>query len=286
MSSQDYLASQRDRVEEALDRLLPAAGMRPPALNEAIRYAVLSGGKRIRPVIALTASEAVAGEAGDVEAAIQAAVAIELLHNYTLIHDDLPAMDDDELRRGRPTVHVKFGEAMAILAGDALQALAFEAISAPTGLAPDRALRLVQTLARAAGPAGVVGGQVEDIAEGVPLDAERLAYIQLHKTADLFRTAAELGAIAGGGDDDDIAALSRFGECLGIAFQIVDDILDAKPGEPPETTSCLRLWTPEEAREAARHYTKEAAANLVDIPGTQASAALSDMAEQLLVRVV
>lgn len=283
MSSKDYIEIQRQRVEEALERALSHGAPRPSVLHDAIRHAVLSGGKRIRPILALTASDAVSGSAGDPDAAMAAAVAIELLHSYTLVHDDLPAMDNDLLRRGQPTVHAKFGEAIAVLAGDALQAMAFGALAGPCPLAPEKAARLSAILSRAA--IGVVHGQVEDMADA-PLDEGRLAYIQAHKTADLFSAAAEMGAVAGGADDDDAGLLAKFGRELGIAFQIIDDILDApRQGNAAEPTSCLRLWTPDHAREMAMFHTREAVATLIEIPGTPASAALSDFAESLVARV-
>lgn len=282
MATKDYLGLQRERAQEVVLRLLPSENV-PKALAEAMRYAVSTGGKRIRPLLVLTASEAAASDKGDPEAALQAAAAIEYLHSYTLIHDDLPSMDDSSLRRGSPTVHIKYGEALAILAGDALQAHAFDVISQPTKLSPERTNNLVRVLAKAAGPAGVVGGQVEDIAN-TPLDAERLSYIQLHKTADLFKASMLLGAIAGGGTDDEIEALGHYGEALGVAFQIIDDILDAD--EENEEPSCLRLWTVEEAREKAKQFTTEAVAALSTIKGSQATAALSDLAEQMLTRII
>lgn len=282
MATKDYLGLQRERAQEVVLRLLPSENV-PKALAEAMRYAVSTGGKRIRPLLVLTASEAAASDDGDPEAALQAAAAIEYLHSYTLIHDDLPSMDDSALRRGSPTVHIKYGEALAILAGDALQAHAFDVISQPTKLSPERTNNLVRVLAKAAGPAGVVGGQVEDIAN-TPLDAERLSYIQLHKTADLFKSSMLLGAIAGGGTDDEIEALGHYGEALGVAFQIIDDILDAD--EENEEPSCLRLWTVEEAREKAKQFTTEAVAALSTIKGSQATAALSDLAEQMLTRII
>ena len=288
MASKDYLDLQRQRVEDALLRLLPPAGKRPAVLNEAIRYSVLTGGKRIRPVLCLSASEAVDGE-GDSDAALNAAAAIEFLHSYTLIHDDLPAMDNDLLRRGQPTVHAKFGEAMAILAGDALQAYAFETISHPSGLSAERTVALVRELAAAAGPAGVVGGQVEDVDDPSLLTPDRLAYVQQHKTADLFRTALRLGAIAGGGNAEEIDAMGAFGNYLGIAFQIVDDLLDAPADQPLsaiDETTCLHLWTRDEAVEQARHLTSEAVAALSGIKGSQALAAMSDLAHTLLTRVI
>lgn len=282
MATKDYLGLQRERAQEVALRMLPVEGV-PTALAEAMRYAVSTGGKRIRPLLVLTASEAVASPDGDPDAALQAAAAIEYLHSYTLIHDDLPSMDNSELRRGNPTVHIRYGEALAILAGDALQAHAFDVISQPTKLKPERINMLIRVLAQAAGAAGVVGGQVEDIAH-TPLDEQRLKYIQLHKTADLFKASALLGAIAGGGTDAEVEALGHYGESLGIAFQIVDDILDAD--EEQEEPSCLRLWTLDEAREKARQYTTDAVASLAMIRGSQASAALSALAEQMLTRII
>ncbi len=287
MASKDYLDLQRQRVEDAIERLLPPDGARPAILCEAIRYGVLSGGKRLRPVLCVTASEAVAGAEGDADAALNAAVAIEFLHSYTLIHDDLPSMDNDLLRRGQPTVHAKYGEALAILAGDALQALAFDVASRPSGLSMDRALRIVHELAAAAGPSGVVGGQVEDIGSPGALDSERLAYIQRHKTADLFRAALRMGAIAGGGDDDAIEAMGHFGDYLGIAFQIVDDLLDTPEGTDiasVDETTCLKLWTRDEAIAQARLCTSEAVAALSRIKGSPALAAMADLAHSLLSR--
>ncbi len=288
MASKDYLAIQRSRVEEALDRVLPAPGSRPALLAEAMRHAVLAGGKRLRPVLCLAASEAVMGHDGNEDAALNAAAAVELLHSYTLVHDDLPSMDDDLLRRGLPTVHAKFGEATAILAGDALQALAFDVAARSTGLEPERTVRLVRELAAAAGPAGVVGGQVEDIASPAQTTEERLAYVFQHKTADLFRAALRMGAIAGGGDDADVKAMGEFGNNLGIAFQIVDDLLDAPEDESaplPDEMTCLRLWSRKEASDRARTHTSEAVAALSALPGSPALAAMSDLALEMLRRV-
>lgn len=283
MSSRGYIDIQRERVEEALARMLPPAGGRPAVLHEAMRHAVLPGGKRIRPVMTLAASEAAPTPEGDPEAALNAAVAIELLHSYTLVHDDLPSMDNDLLRRGLPTVHAKFGEANAILAGDALQALAFATVSAPSALPPERAARLSRILAEAA--TGVVAGQIEDMA-AAPLDEERLAYIQIHKTGDLFTAAMQLGAVAGGASEEDTRSLARYGAELGIAFQIIDDILDAPAGGGrPEPSSCLNVWTMDKAREAALFHTREAVAHLLEIPGSIASAALSNLAEDLVTRI-
>ncbi|MCP3979887.1 MAG: polyprenyl synthetase family protein [bacterium] len=191
-----------------------------------MRYAVLAGGKRLRPLIVIAACEAAGGAAND---ALAPGAAIEMLHTYSLVHDDLPAMDDDDLRRGRPTLHKVFGDAVAVLAGDALHTLAFEIL----GRYPERDDRssyradAVVTLARAAGVAGMVGGQIADLeAEGRPPDGERLRWIHRHKTGALFSASAEIGALAAGAGLPAREALARFGAAVGLAFQIADDILD------------------------------------------------------------
>ncbi len=222
-SPDTFLREAKHLVDEALDRYLPAEGTGAPQLADAMRYSVMAGGKRIRPALALAACIAVGGED---EAVLPYACALELIHTYSLIHDDLPAMDDDDLRRGRPTSHKAFGEAMAILAGDALHTLAFELVLARTADG-NVARRLGATLAEAAGFAGMVGGQVEDIdAGGVVPDVERLQGIHERKTAALIRAAAVGGGIAGGAEDEQVVALSEFGMALGLAFQITDDVLD------------------------------------------------------------
>ncbi len=199
-------------IERTLDEVLPRLSSRPAVLAEAMRYAVASGGKRIRPLICLGAAVAAGGRMED---AAYPAAAIELLHNYTLVHDDLPSMDNDVERRGRPTVWKKFGEANAILAGDALEALAFGVAAR----SPRNSGRIVSALARAG--VGVVAGQVEDIEKTGDVD-----FIYTHKTADLFVAAAEMGALAAGGDEVSVSALSSFALNLGLAFQYQDDLLD------------------------------------------------------------
>ncbi len=207
-------------VEAELARALPNPGTRPADLHEAMRYSVLNGGKRIRAVLCLAACEAVGGATAS---ALPPACALELLHAYTLVHDDLPAMDDDDLRRGKPSCHKAFGEAEAILAGDALLTLAFELLARM----PANQSALALELARAAGSRGVIGGQFEDVRseEGVR-DRETLEFIQTHKTADLIRASCRMGGIAGGAGEEQLAALDTFGHNIGIAFQLIDDILD------------------------------------------------------------
>jgi geranylgeranyl diphosphate synthase type II len=214
-----YFKQQAEAVNTALQALLPSAGERPARLHEAMRYTVFAGGKRLRPVLCIAACEACGGTA---EQAMNAACALELLHTYTLIHDDLPAMDDDTLRRGRPTCHIQFDEATAILAGDALLTLAFEVLAAqPQGGA------LALELARAAGSRGVIGGQAEDIAaEGKTLDADLVEYIHRNKTAALIRAACVMGGLCAGADFQCLEKLAVYGENTGLAFQIIDDLLD------------------------------------------------------------
>jgi geranylgeranyl pyrophosphate synthase len=218
-----FLAEAARRAELALDRFLPTADTVPARLHAAMRYSVLAGGKRLRPALVLGACRAV-GAADDV--ADPALAAVECFHTYTLIHDDLPAMDDDDLRRGRPTCHKQFDEATAILAGDALQALAFE-------LAAHHGAAAVISLARAGGSLGVVGGQQEDldaegrVITGSPADRALLERIHRGKTAALIRASCELGALAAGASAAQRSALAAYGEAIGLAFQIADDVLDA-----------------------------------------------------------
>lgn len=213
-------------IESALDRLLPAAEAQPPTIHQAMRYSVFAGGKRLRPMLCLEASGVFSVE---VHAALEAGCAIEFIHTYSLIHDDLPALDNDDLRRGKPTCHKKFGEATAILAGDGLLTLAFETLSK---IPVDPALRVdvIREVAIAAGTRdGMVGGQVADLeAERKPVTEETLAYIHRSKTAALIRTSVVAGAICGGANEEDVARLRSFGENIGWAFQVVDDILDVE----------------------------------------------------------
>ncbi|MBI2442172.1 MAG: polyprenyl synthetase family protein [Lentisphaerae bacterium] len=221
---QQYLDSQRRRINAALDQRLPAVTERPSALHQAMRYSVLAPGKRLRPVLCLAAAETI-GRSDDT--ALTAALAIEILHTYTLIHDDLPSMDDDALRRGQKTLHIVAGEANAILAGDALLTLAFEWLAEVCAPPPYPPNQLSLELARAAGSRGLIGGQVEDLAaEGQGANADTVDYIHRHKTAELILATVRMGGIAAGATPSELAALSAYGENLGLAFQIVDDILN------------------------------------------------------------
>src|SRR5271155_562988 len=213
-------------VEAALDRLLPQEDLAPTSIHRAMRYSVFAGGKRIRPVLCMEAARMFTD---DPESALEAGCALEFIHTYSLIHDDLPALDNDDLRRGKPTNHKVFGEAMAILAGDALLTLAFQTLaSAP--IESERRLMIVGEIARAAGTdRGMIGGQVADIeAERKPVDGAGLEYIHRSKTAALIRASVVTGAIAGGAEHADITRLRAFGENIGWAFQVVDDLLDVE----------------------------------------------------------
>ena len=219
-----YLEKQRLIVEKALETALPEIEGREARIVEAMRYSLFAGGKRLRPILCLAGAEAVGGE---IEAAMSAACALEMIHTYSLIHDDLPAMDDDDLRRGKPTSHVVFGEAIAILAGDALLTEAFVLLSNCNALLAKRALKLIGVIARAASYRGMVGGQVVDmLSQNKPADLETVQQMHSRKTAALISAAAESGALAGGGTDDQVQALAGYGRAIGLAFQIADDILD------------------------------------------------------------
>jgi geranylgeranyl diphosphate synthase type II len=223
-----YLESRRVLVDEALDRVLPAETAAPPTLHRAMRYSVQAGGKRLRPILVIAGAEAVGGRA---EQVIETACAMEMIHTYSLIHDDLPAMDNDDYRRGMLTNHKVFGEAIAILAGDALLTLAFKLIALNGARTGDARIiaALVTDIADAAGTDGMVGGQVVDIeSEGKAVSAETLDYIHTHKTAALIRASLGAGALIAGGTSAQLAAITACGDALGLAFQIVDDILDVE----------------------------------------------------------
>ena len=210
------------RVEQALSLWVP--GDAPAGLGAAMRYGVLDGGKRLRPLLVRAACEAVDGHA---DAALRAAVAVELIHAYSLVHDDMPCMDNDVLRRGKPTVHVQYGEAAAMLSGDAMQALAFEVLTPLEGVPPELQARLCGLLARAAGHAGMAGGQAIDLAStGKALDESCLRDMHRRKTGALLQASVLMGAVCGHCSASAWAALSEFGAALGLAFQVVDDILD------------------------------------------------------------
>ena len=234
----EWLEARRAEVERALEQYLPSAPACPPRVGEAMRYSLFAGGKRLRPMLALAAAEAVADSVrGDLEAAralaLPAACALELIHTYSLVHDDLPAMDDDTLRRGRPTSHVVFGEGQAILAGDALLTEAFALMSREPGDASlaARKLRAIRIVADAAGACGMVGGQAIDLeaaGAGASFDGDGLRAMHARKTGALIRASAAAGAVMAGATEAQLQAIERFASELGLAFQIVDDILDVE----------------------------------------------------------
>src|SRR6267142_1153996 len=213
-------------VDTALQRLLPSEDTPPASIHKAMRYSVFAGGKRVRPILCLETARIFTS---DVSAAMHPGCAIEFIHTYSLIHDDLPALDNDDLRRGKPTCHKKFGEAIAILAGDALLTLAFESIAAAP-VAAERRVAILTEIATSAGTMnGMVGGQVADIeAEGKRVEPQMLEYIHRSKTAALIRASIAAGALCAGASADDVARLRRFGETIGWAFQVTDDILDVE----------------------------------------------------------
>lgn len=222
-----YLRDKKEQIDAALTKILPVETEYPSTLCKAMRYSVLGGGKRIRPVLAMAAFDAVGGQ-GD--AIFPFACALELIHAYSLIHDDLPAMDNDDFRRGEPTVHRAFGEALAILAGDALLTEAFKTMSRGAldhGIDSEVAMGIIHEIAVAAGFSGMVGGQVVDMeSEGRDVDLPTVEYIHTHKTGALILTSLRTGAKLGGTSLEKLEAITRYGERMGLAFQIVDDILD------------------------------------------------------------
>lgn len=225
MNISDYLNRRAELVDQWLDRLLPPADQDPQLIHQAMRYSVFAGGKRLRPVLSIATGELFDSPA---ESILPVACSLEMVHTYSLVHDDLPAMDDDDLRRGLPTCHVKFGEAIAILAGDALLTQAFIAVSSLKCLDHEAQVRIVHELATASGTTrALIGGQVLDLQfEGKPVTAKQLEEIHRAKTGALIRCAVRVGAIIGGASEIEMAALTLYGEKIGLAFQIADDLLD------------------------------------------------------------
>ena len=225
---QTWIGAHQQRFEEVLRQLLPSADIAPQRLHAAMRYSVLDGGKRVRPLLAFAAGE-LAG--ADVARVNYAAAAVELIHAYSLVHDDMPCMDDDVLRRGKPTCHVEYDEATALLVGDALQSLAFQMLSEfPLTTDATRQLKMVKLLAVASGSRGMAGGQAFDLASvGKQLDLSELEFMHIHKTGALIRAAIMLGAYCGDTlSDAQFDKLDHYGKCVGLAFQVVDDVLDAE----------------------------------------------------------
>ena len=224
MDLRSYLKTRQRTVEKALDQYLPKATVKPATIHKAMRYSLFAGGKRLRPILCLAAAEACGGR---IQKALPLACAVEAVHTYSLVHDDLPSMDNDDFRRGRPTCHKVFGEGIAVLAGDALLTSAFEMV---TRAAPTRrydTAALLKELAVAAGSEKLIAGQVADLeAEGKPVTRAELRYIHENKTAAILTTSVRLGAMSANANPKQLAAITTFGRALGLAFQIVDDILD------------------------------------------------------------
>ena len=281
-----WMRAQLAQVESGLSRWVRLDA--PAGLGEAMRYAVLDGGKRLRPLLVLAARDAVGGQA---EAALRAACAVELIHAYSLVHDDMPCMDNDVMRRGKPTVHVRFGEARALLAGDALQALAFELLTPEEGVPPAMQARLCRELARAAGADGMAGGQAIDLASvGLQLSEDQLRQMHRLKTGALLQASVVMGAVCGQTPEGTLRALSDYGAAMGLAFQVVDDVLDVTQdsatlgktagkdaaSDKPTYVSLLGL-------ERAQQYADElrvkahAALERSGLSDTRALAALADM---------
>ncbi|HEU5299783.1 MAG TPA: farnesyl diphosphate synthase [bacterium] len=277
-----YVSSRARLVDAALDRFLPPAASPPAIIHEAMRYSVFAGGKHLRPLLVIAAAEACGRRAEEV---LPVACAVDLIHTYSLIHDDLPAMDDSDTRRGRPTCHIAFGEAIAVLAGDALHALAFELITeASRVFGAERAIAVSGEIAAAIGTAGMVGGQVFDLLAEAPARTfpqgtipperpltETVREIHVRKTGALIRASARAGGILAGAPEDDLGALTAYGERLGLAYQIVDDILDvvgdaARLGKPTRSDSAKATYPAaygvERSREMASRLTAEAQAAL------------------------
>ncbi|MFL0722732.1 MAG: geranylgeranyl diphosphate synthase CrtE, partial [Prochlorococcus sp.] len=278
------------RVEAALDESLGPE--RPEQLREAMRYSLLAGGKRLRPILCLAACE-LAG--GDSEQALSTAVALEMIHTMSLIHDDLPAMDNDDLRRGRPTNHKVYGDAVAILAGDALLTRSFEMVALRSpGVAPERLLKVVGELSVVAGAPGLVGGQVVDLeCEGKQVDLDTLEFIHLHKTGALLSACVICGALIGGAEEDLIDALRIYARGIGLAFQIIDDILDVTASSDvlgktagkdliADKTTYPKLLGLEESRRRAELLVSEAKAALE--PWTASAAPLLALADYITSR--
>jgi len=286
-----YLTLASQKVDQALDRLLPAATVKPATLHRAMRYSLFAGGKRMRPVLVLAAAEACGGKW---EPALPAAGAVECVHTYSLIHDDLPCMDDDDLRRGRPTCHKVFGEGIAVLAGDALVTVAFEMAAQIPPTKRYGVVDYVRDLAEAAGSRALIAGQVADLeAEGKKITRSQLRFIHEGKTAAMLRVSLRLGAMSANATPRQLAAVSEFGQKLGLAFQVIDDILDItqtseKLGKSAgkdlkaEKSTYPSLLGLEASRRIARQLTKEAITALQ--PFGKSGHRLRQIADYLLAR--
>ncbi len=285
MNLEKYLESKRKIIEKALGDFLPAPGHKPQVLSKALRYAVLEGGKRLRPILVLASSEQVNGKTHKV---IAAACAIELLHTFSLIHDDLPCIDNDDLRRGKPTLHMVYGEGIAVLVGDALMALAFQL------LAQAGNLQILSEVAQAIGRQGMIGGQIADLeAEGKKIKLSQLEFIHKNKTAALIKASIRAGAILGGANPKKLKALSEYGEKIGLAFQIIDDILNVEGKEEKigkkvgsddlkKKATYPKIVGIQKSKKLARKLTQEAKASLKNLPDGKV---LQELADFLLSRI-
>ena len=273
---QAWMGAVQARMETALGRLLPAAHVAPARLHEAMRYAVLEGGKRVRPLLAFAAGELSAAPPERIEVA---AAAVELIHAYSLVHDDLPCMDDDVLRRGKPTVHVEYDEATAMLVGDSLQSLAFQLLS--ENRLSENQLEMVRTLAAASGSRGMAGGQQIDLeSTGKPLTLPELEFMHIHKTGALIRAAVLLGFWCGEKiDENEKKQLDRYAKAVGLAFQVVDDVLDSEA-----STATLGKTAGKDAKQGKPTYVSviglPAARRMADELRGEAHAALAELGER------
>lgn len=287
MTPSEFLAIQKKKVDEYLDSYLIPETVKPESIHKAIRYSVFSGGKRFRASLCIAANDVFGG---DFNRVLPVAAGIELIHTYSLIHDDLPCMDDDDLRRGKPTLHKVFGENIAILAGDALNALAFDLVSMPDDC------RIIRILANAIGTMGMIGGQVADVEfsgkDGIT--EEEVLYIHTHKTAKLINASLEMGAVTAGAPIDKIAVIKEFGSRIGLAFQIVDDILDIESSnevlgknvgsdQENEKSTYPKAVGLEKSKEIARNMISEAQNIIGTVQGN--TEILKDLAQFVINRV-
>jgi geranylgeranyl diphosphate synthase type II len=287
-----YLLTRQKLIDRALDLYLPKANTKPGTLHQAIRYSLFAGGKRLRPILCLAATEACRGKMND---ALPLACALECIHTYSLVHDDLPSMDNDDFRRGRPTCHKVFGEGVAVLAGDALLTIAFEIVSRAKPSRRYGMSTLLREIAVAAGSQKLIAGQVADLeAEGKNVKRRELLFIHENKTAAILKTSARLGAMSANADARSLSAITRFGQRLGLAFQVIDDILDVTQtseilGKSAGKDVAARKATfpavigLEKSRAEARRLTREAH-NALSIFSTRDAETLHALANYLLER--
>jgi geranylgeranyl diphosphate synthase, type II len=287
----EYTQAKANLVERMLDKLVPAVGVQPSVIFEAMRYSLFAGGKRLRPILLMASADAVGGDGTNF---LHVAAGLEMIHTYSLIHDDLPAMDNDDYRRGKLTNHKVYGEGMAILAGDGLLTAAFEAILAQPEVSPTILLSVAKEIALSAGAYGMVGGQAIDlISVGKKIDAATLALMHQKKTGDLFRGAVRAGAMLAGANERQLASLTLYAEQFGLAFQITDDILDVigtqeKIGKPVGSdeknnkATYVSLYSLDQARKMAQSAVSEAVTALKGMEKN--SAVLREMVEALILR--